>query len=466
MLSSHDARVVAREASRDAGIPALALLLDEEAFTAWLRSHPGTDTLVSAHLQYLRYKPGVRMLATYELELEDGRRVPAHAWGTRPSDLAKMAKEAGRVRTSGAWGPGRILSSSRCLLMEPYPEDRHLTTLATFADPDAGRRLIEERMPECGGRSWTELQILSYKPERRFVGALHNGEEPLFVVRGHTRSRFSRALRAARAFRTSDGFRIPELRGFSRSRGVLLMEWMEGRVMDSSVWEGVGEGPGGEGGKDGTGGRGGTELARRVGAALAELHGQAALPLRRHAPRRESRGLGGAARGVRAVLSKRWGRRVRTVTQALRGRLDEDGSPTWRPVPLHGDFHPDQLLVHDDALVLLDLDRAALGDPASDLATFVSHMERRALEGQLSDAAVSSVEAALLEGYERAGGCLEPERYRLQKAASLLRLAPQPFRERSPAWPSLTRSLVERAEDLLTTRSGAHLISIPEEGRP
>jgi aminoglycoside phosphotransferase (APT) family kinase protein len=458
MLSLHDAGVVAREAAREGGIPSLPILLDEEGFTKWLQTQPGMENLVSTHLQYLRYKPGVRMLAAFELELGGGDRVPAHAWGTPRSDLAKVVKEAGRARFSGSWGPGRILSRRRCLLVELYPEDRRLPTLATFADSAARQRLIDERIPECGGRQWTGFRILSYKPERRFVGALQGEGDQRLVARGYTGSWFSKALRAHRAFQTSNGFRIPELRGFSRSRRVLLTEWMEGRVLDPSTWE-----PGANGAPPKTGRRG-PELARRIGAALAELHGQPARPLRRRAARRESRGLRGAARGVEAVLPAAWGRRARTLAQRLKDRLDDEVGRPWSPTPLHGDFHPDQLLLNQDSLVLLDLDRASLGDPTSDLATFVSHLDRRALEGHFPLPAVSGVEAAFLDGYEEAGGCLDPDRYRLQKAASLLRLAPQPFRERSPAWPSLTRSLVERAENLLTAGSGVDPVSSPHGG--
>lgn len=455
MLSSHDAQVVAREAAGKSGIPSLPLLLDEDAFTEWLRTRPGTDGLVAARLRYLRYKPGVRMLAGFVLELEDGGRIPAHAWGTPPSGLAKVVKEAGRARASQSWGPGRILSRSRCLLVEMYPDDRRLPSLATFADPVARRRLIEERIPECAGGDWTEFRILSYKPERRFVGALQGRGNQRLAVRGYTRSWFSKALRARRAFQTSDGFRIPELRGFSRSRRVLLMEWMEGQLLDLSAFHAAGKAPLRDDGREGA------KLARRIGAALAELHGQDAGPLRRRAPRRESRGLRGAARGVAAVLPKPWGRRAKKVARRLKEQLERKAHHSWSPVALHGDFHPEQILLDHESLVLLDLDRAALGDPASDLATFISHLERGALEGQLPLPAVSGVETALLEGYEGAQGCLDPERYRLQRAASLLRLAPQPFRERSSAWPSLTRSLVERAENLLTARPEAVSVPIP-----
>lgn len=47
-----------------------------------------------------------------------------------------------------------------------------------------------------------------------------------------------------------------------------------------------------------------------------------------------------------------------------------------RPSLIHGDFHPDQLWLHEGRIVLFDFDEFALGDPMEDVAEFVIKLEQ------------------------------------------------------------------------------------------
>jgi hypothetical protein len=66
-----------------------------------------------------------------------------------------------------------------------------------------------------------------------------------------------------------------------------------------------------------------------------------------------------------------------TLIERLRGRIVELPS---RPLELvHGDFKPDQLLLQEDRVGIVDLDRACLGDGAIDVGNFAAILEEQAL---------------------------------------------------------------------------------------
>jgi aminoglycoside phosphotransferase (APT) family kinase protein len=440
MLSRPDARVV----RRDPALPALRSILDPEALAAWLRAGPTPLPVREVTCDYLRYKPGVRALAGYRLILDDGSALRAHAWAIRAADLHKIDKALARPAKAASWGEdggrqcaGRTADRPLGLLVQLEPNDRRLPALGEITDDAARAALFRRRMPDVPVPHPARVQLLSYKPERRFVARLAPDPpaEGGVVIRGTTGPRFSRSFRAARAFTSGACFRIPELLGHSRRRRLWVLEWMPGTPLPPETWNAMGA-------------DGARALARRIGAALAELHRQPARPLRRRGVRNEARGLGGAARGVAAVLPGETAKAARHLVKLLRRELAPDALPELGEAALHGDLHPEQFLDGPEGLVILDLDRAGFGDPHADLATFAAHAERWSLERRVSEDTAQAMVEGLEAGYRAGDGTLHARSLALHRAAALLRLAPQPFRERTPDWPAVTRALLARAESL------------------
>ena len=84
--------------------------------------------------------------------------------------------------------------------------------------------------------------------------------------------------------------------------------------------------------------------------------------------------------------------RVEALLEPLRRELPAAAAP----VPAHGDFHVDQLLVGDDDVAVIDFDQACLAAPALDLATYAADVVR----GRDADLdAVGEVLDRLLAGY-------------------------------------------------------------------
>src|SRR3972149_4862582 len=110
-----------------------------------------------------------------------------------------------------------------------------------------------------------------------------------------------------------------------------------------------------------------------------------------------------------------------------------------------------QVLLADDTVAFLDLDRAVCSDSAADLGLFIAHLERDALRGNISTSQVESLGNSLLEGYGFGVGLDIPSRIELYTAAGLLQLAPDPFRHREPNWPERTEATLDRVEGILNS---------------
>jgi aminoglycoside phosphotransferase (APT) family kinase protein len=70
-----------------------------------------------------------------------------------------------------------------------------------------------------------------------------------------------------------------------------------------------------------------------------------------------------------------------------------------RLVPVHGDFHCNQVLVDADRVAVIDFDLFGMGDPLHDLARFLSRFRVYA-HGKLSAALISQGQASFLSTYE------------------------------------------------------------------
>jgi aminoglycoside phosphotransferase (APT) family kinase protein len=151
----------------------------------------------------------------------------------------------------------------------------------------------------------------------------------------------------------------------------------------------------------------GAIMARRIGAALAELS------ITRLEPQREEGPADQLDRTGRAV------RRAATAAPELADHLDSALDVLSRAhhalsdralVPVHGSPHMHQWL-EDDAgrLGLVDFDRYALAEPELDLATLFVELESESERLVPS----SELERAVVDGFESVGGSLDEDRLQL-----------------------------------------------------
>lgn len=134
-------------------------------------------------------------------------------------------------------------------------------------------------------------------------------------------------------------------------------------------------------------------VCARVGRALAVLHGAPLQTPQQRSVAHWTVEIGRRAKKIARVLPPL---AARAAALAARLEMLSADLPAPQRALIHGDFHPDQVWVHDGRPLFFDFDEFALGDPMEDLASFVTRW-READAGR-----AASGEAALLAAYREA----------------------------------------------------------------
>jgi Ser/Thr protein kinase RdoA (MazF antagonist) len=174
------------------------------------------------------------------------------------------------------------------------------------------------------------------------------------------------------------------------------------------------------------------EAAAAAGRLVAELQGSATSALTLSSPERQLDAAARKAELVASVLPE-----LRPRVEVLLDRLRRDLPAAGTPVPAHGDFHVDQLLVGDEVAVV-DFDQMCLAAPALDLATYAADVVR-GRGGDLE--AVEATLAALLDGYGA-----RPDDLGWHLGAAILGRVAHPFHRQVPGWPNRVDLMLRAAE--------------------
>jgi len=421
MLTPADAEIV----RRDQTMPGLGVLLDPEAFAKLLKA---TFRLSDIELSegYARYKPGISCLVSYEVSF-NGQKVRVYARSYRPADGEKIARIMRMPKARGLLGPGRVLVRHASIVLSVFPNDVRLPVLRRVSSEASRQNLVRQLLP---GRDdlWTSpMSLLRYKPERRFVLGLGERDSTRAVLKFYDASSF--APEKIEHFHSGDVSRIARPLACSKRYRMLAFQWLPGRRLREEFQDG----------------RATADDVARVGMALAELHDHAVRP--GWLPELDAESLARrclaiayfvgfihpSSAGRATLLARRIAERLRTAGYECR--------------PIHGDFYDLQVLLAGDSVGILDLDEAALGDPAADLGNFLAH---RCINRVLRSALPADViQEALLSGYRQRAGSINPSRVALHTAITLLRISTHGFRGREPNWPTRLDSLLAQAETLL-----------------
>ncbi len=389
---------------------------------------------------YLRLKPDTSCRLTV-IATSDGK-------GERPPRgfLLHLYPDADRARTAydkvskresviGEDGLEPFLSLDPPVVAAPFPNDPELPSLRHVYDPTRFRRALSmTRPPTHPAEEWRlqkrhlRTELLAYKPGRRAVfrvraGVRHKSRDEKLRLFWHVQAgrpetagdheRIGREIHAAVG--ESRDWRVPAPWGFLPERSWSSTEWVQGAHLGDDL-----------------------EHHRRVGAALAELHGLSVeLPPVPTVEFAED-SLASLASDLAALLPPEEAR-----VRELARRLAVVGAG-WGDAPrsvVHGDFHRDQVVMEDERVVLVDFDRGGVGLPALDLGAFLaSRFEQQRDEQE---------DAALLDGYAAVRPHGELADIARATALQLFRRSPFPFRTLRPDWPTETARLLERVERLL-----------------
>jgi hypothetical protein len=122
----------------------------------------------------------------------------------------------------------------------------------------------------------------------------------------------------------------------------------------------------------------GIPIARQIGAALAKLHNTHLSCQRHHTVADELRILHERLPKL-LVTYPHWEKRLARLLEQC-DRVGAAIPPPLKPVGIHRDFYPDQVLIRPDGrLYLLDFDLYCMGDPALDIGNFMAHLTEYSL---------------------------------------------------------------------------------------
>lgn len=426
----------------DHGIPALDSLINGGLWARWVdegRVFPVGD--LRRAIRYVRLKPFASCRLTV---FDDGAGSPA----TPPpgfvvrlfsdADGARQAYEKERTRrhTIGSAGHGPFLDERHSAVAVPFPNDPDVPGLRHVYRAHRLKTALQRLLPNYSSPEWrirrslTDLRLLAYKPGRRAVFRVTARIERTrddrrvtkdLLVKVESPSNFGigqvNGVVAHRAVSDDAAWRVPRPVGVVAERQISAVEWIDGTPLAAAN-------------------RWSPESFRMTGQALAELH-DLNLPLPfKSTTTLAPTSLRRLSRDLAALLPSESTRILR-----LGDRLSRlvDGCLASPLTGIHGDFHPEQVLVCRKQPVLVDLDRAGRGHAAVDVGNFLAQIAAWDAADDLGRAFVAGYRERRLR---RPGDATISAAI----AAGTFRLAVFPFRRLAPDWPARTTSFLDAVE--------------------
>jgi aminoglycoside phosphotransferase (APT) family kinase protein len=376
----------------DPVVPQRDTLLDPRAVAERLAERLGHDRgLPIGRCERVRakYQVGRSLRVLHRIEVDgDSRLVAARTFAPERSEIVYRRALATAVPT-GALRPVAH-DPELATVFWTFPNDRKIATLPALANAADG-------LARVSPRPWRRAELAAYAPEKTAIARCVAGD--------------GRAIAFAKAYAGEEGERthrihaalaeagVPVARSlaYSQEYRTLFLEPIDGRAvadLDSDELEsGLGA----------------------LGAALGALH-------RRPAPdgvpccrRLDPESLAAAAALVGRARPDVGGR-----ASALADTLTRSVGPDSRIVCLHGDAHPQNGIVSDRGVVLIDLDQVCAGPAAADLGGLLATLTSARCVGDLSEAAERRLRDAVLAGYAEAATPPPPCSLRWHLAAALL----------------------------------------------
>lgn len=320
------------------------------------------DEVISAQLDFVRWKPTVALTATYIVALADGSERYV-TWKRYRGDKAQHVRasfepDADEVACAAPLLPYAVDPENGAFWFV-FPTDRALEHVGRIFDMKRTLRVFRA-LPEYAARDlrWrrTRLEVVRYKPERRAVLAVHLverlGERNRIKHRAMLRllplEHAARAVENRRACFGSSESGVPRLLGHDPDSGAIIEEWVDLEALPpTAVLD--------------------DQHQARAGRALAALHSRYLPPEVTAASSSLEFEVSGDAIDAFALETRLSDLFVRCLLRTPSLAI-ERAALTW----IHGDFHADQVAIakRDEATILLDLDELRVGPPIVDLAAW------------------------------------------------------------------------------------------------
>jgi hypothetical protein len=378
------------------------------AVTALLQALPSpeADRPASAHLRYLRRKPGRGLVAVF------GSARPEQLYTVTVDEDALAHGLPPLSALTGEW-PGVLEGScagrAGGVTVQAFPADRRLPALATAMAPSRHpllREALDAAVPE-GRVTAVAAEPLRYKPGDRCVLRLRLTLDRAARSVEHSlvgklyRDPAEATAAAALLRRLGEWPWSPRLLSVVEPLGLVLTEDIGGPASRPPAFGGM------HVLRAAAGAAPPEEPLTAAAQALADLHTSTSLP---PAPLRtgQTESSRAARRGdLLAAYLPRDAERIRQVVDALRARLA--ALPDTVAAPAHGSYKPSQLLFRDGRVFVIDFDQFCHADPALDVGYFRAYLRpaglwyRRAGTRTWFEAAANRFDAAYVAAARERG---------------------------------------------------------------
>ena len=389
----------------DKALPQLGRLLDAEAMAPVLgRMLEEESALAAVRIGYLRYRPGKRLLVSYEVEIADtvseavavaevGADLAAQASDARNVKLVKKAAGRSPARTPLAYDPGLDA------LIQWSPVDVDLPALAEPPErlrdelEQAGLEIEEDDLP----------QLIKHKPMNRAVMRLNRHFVKIYADAGAFAGSVHAIHKAA-----SLPIRTASCEAIVPDRRIAVQSVVPGNRPAE-----------------------GADVAPQAGALLAVLHAVDVDGLPLEPPADQLDDMVGDAELVSLLVPS-----LRVRVERLMRRLELE-LPVDSLVPSHGGYRRSQLLESNGELGVIDFDGFCRSPAARDLASFTAALVEAPEDLPKAAAALD----VLTDAYGR-----RPPGVTWYLTTYLLRRTRRPFTRLKEGWPDAVEERVRAAE--------------------
>jgi len=255
------------------------------------------------------------------------------------------------------------------------------------------------------------IELIRHKPGRRvllrYTVRRDDGSIEHLYGKSFASERGPRVFATAQAIATARVFgsdvQVPEPVAFLPDLKLLVQRSVPGQPAVSALLDGD------------------QDLATRIAMAFHRLHSSGIDLGRRHELAKELAPLHRRIGDIRDVAPSLFSRAAACLANIDRNARETNWSWRWRPI--HRDAYHDQILVDGAHLAILDLDDAAMSEPAIDIANIVAHLQLLGIQRHDCATALEAVIGAFLDQSLKLDPLLDRTLLEFLQAATLLRLA-------------------------------------------
>lgn len=346
----------------DPALPQRDLLLDETLMAEYLSRliarycHFGIDDCERLRT---KYRVGTSLRVLYEVSGNgQSYRIAARA-------LPRTRRVANRFTS-----PVEVNAPELNTIFWIFPHDRKLKNLSVLAD-------IPDELRDVEGQMWTRSRIVAHAPEKSVTAQCIDDNEQIIAYAkiyagDEGRQIFETYAHVAKTLAAHD-VRIPRAIAYFEQHHLLLLESVPGVSLTAFAQR--------------------ENAFFRLGKALRKLHDITPPPRTSHSTRLTPEAL----RQATATINQ-----ARPDVADLAHRLSTKLIAQYKygkPVFLHGDVHPKNILLNDDQLFLLDLDQAAIGPAEVDLGSVIAGLYCDACTGTRTWHEASTLKQNLLTAH-------------------------------------------------------------------